>query len=314
MDIALLVAMVILICFFVWFVMTQRSRGASLEVNDGNLREQLLAFREVGEAIQKLTQHQEDAQRLGESLKDLLQAPKLRGTYGEVVLEEMLSRVLPNGIWERQYSITGGERVDCVVKLRDVVVPIDAKFPRDNYMRYIDAESSEERVTHWRAFEEAVKKQIVSIETKYIKPERGTSEFALMFIPSEAIYYEAIAEKNYLGEPSKILEYAQNHHVFPVSPNTFYAFLQVIVLSLRNVEIISGAKKLQEGLSELEKSFAFFYGKYEEIGRRITQTSESYRVGSDHIERYKHRLDSTLQLEGLKDESLQRFPDDSEER
>jgi len=314
MDIALLVAMVILICLFVWFVMTQRSRGASLKVNDGHLREQLLAFREVGEAIQKLTQHQEDAQRLGESLKDLLQAPKLRGTYGEVVLEEMLSRVLPNGIWERQYSITGGERVDCVVKLRDVVVPIDAKFPRDNYMRYIDAESPEERVKHWRAFEEAVKKQIVSIETKYIKPERGTSEFALMFIPSEAIYYEAIAEKNYLGEPSKILEYAQNHHVFPVSPNTFYAFLQVIVLSLRNVEIISGAKKLQEGLSELEKSFAFFYGKYEEIGRRITQISESYRVGSDHIERYKHRLDSTLQLEGLKDESLQRLPDDSGER
>lgn len=314
MDIALLVAMVILIVLFTVFVMTQRSRGDALKVNDGQLREQLLAFREVGEAIQKLTQHQEEAQRLGQSLKDLLQAPKLRGTYGEVVLEEMLSRVLPNGIWERQYPISSGERVDCVVKLRDVVIPIDAKFPRDDYMSYIDAESPEERVTHWRAFEESVKKQIVGIQTKYIKPERGTAEFALMFIPSEAIYYEAIAEKNYLGEPSKILEYAQNHHVFPVSPNTFYAFLQVIVLSIRNVEIISGAKKLQEGLSDLEKSFTFFYSKYEEIGRRINQTSESYRLGSDHIERYKHRLDSTLKLEGVEDESLRRFPENIAEK
>ena len=92
-------------------------------------------------------------------------------------MEEMLDRVLPRGIWDRQYPISGGERVDCVVKYRGVVVPIDAKFPRDDYMRYMDAESQVERMTHWRAFEEAVRRQIVGIQTKYIKPERGTSEF-----------------------------------------------------------------------------------------------------------------------------------------
>jgi DNA recombination protein RmuC len=300
-DFAILGAMVVLIGLFAWFVLTQWSRGPSASVDDVRLREQLLAFKEVGEAIQKLTQQQEEAQRLGQSLKDLLQAPKLRGTYGEAILEEMLGRVLPVGIWERQYSIGGGEKVDCVVKFKDVVVPIDAKFPRDDYMRYVEAESVEERATHWRAFEEAVRKQIASIQTKYIKPENGTSEFALMFIPSEAIYYETIAEKNHLGEPSRIMEYAQDHHVFPVSPNTFYAFLQVVILTIRNVEVFNNARKLQQGLAELQKSFDFFYTKYEEVGRRITQTSEAYRVGNDHVERYKRRLDTTLQLEGFQE-------------
>ena len=314
MDAAILAGISVLIGLFAWFILTQRSGNTPSEVDEGQLKEQLLAFKEVGESIQKLTQQQEEAQRLGQSLKDLLQAPKLRGTYGEVILEELLDRVLPRGIWERQYSISGGERVDCVVKFRDVVVPIDAKFPRDDYMRYMDAESQEERTTHWRAFEEAVRKQIVGIQTKYIKPEKGTSEFALMFIPSEAIYYETIAEKNYLGEPSRISEYAQDHHVLPVSPNTFYAFLQIVVLSIRSVEIISGAKKLQEGLADLQKSFEFFYSKHEEIGRRITQASEAYRVGNDHVERYKHRLDTTLQLEGLHEQSLPRLPEGEEER
>ncbi|MDA0988396.1 MAG: DNA recombination protein RmuC [Chloroflexi bacterium] len=313
MDIAILGAMVVLICLFAWFILTQRSAKAPSKVDDGQLRDQLLAFKEVGEAIQKLTQQQDEAQRLGQSLKDLLQAPKLRGTYGEVILEELLDRVLPKGIWERQYSISGGEKVDCVVKFRDVVVPIDAKFPRDDYMRYMDAESAEDRATHWRAFEDAVRKQIVSIQTKYVKPENGTSEFALMFIPSEAIYYETIAEKNHLGSPSRIQEYAQEHHVLPVSPNTFYAFLQVVVLSIRNVEIISGAKKLQQGLADLQRSFDLFYSKHEEIGRRVTQASEAYRVGNDHVERYKRRLDTTLQLEGFQEQSLPRLPDGEEE-
>jgi DNA recombination protein RmuC len=315
MDIAILGVMVALIGLFAWFILTQRSVNALSKMDDSHLRDQFLAFKEVGEAIQKLTQQQDEAQRLGQSLKDLLQAPKLRGTYGEVILEELLDRVLPKGIWERQYSISGGEKVDCVIKFRNVVVPIDAKFPRDDYMRYVDAESTEDRVTHWRAFEEAVRKQIVSIKTKYVKPENGTSEFALMFIPSEAIYYETIAEKNHLGSPSRIQEYAQEHHVFPVSPNTFYAFLQVVVLSIRNVEIISGAKELQQGLAELQKSFDFFYSKHEEIGRRVTQASEAYRLGNDHVERYKRRLDTTLQLEGFREQSLSRLPEsDGEEK
>ena len=268
-------------------------------------------IKEIGETVHRLAQQQEEAQQLGQSLKDLLQAPKLRGSYGETVLEEMLERVLPMGIWERQYAIDGSERVDCVVRFRDVVVPIDAKFPRDDYARYLQAESEEEKRRRWREFESAVKAQISSIQTKYIKPECGTTEFALMFIPSESIYYETIAEQNHLGQPSAIWQHAQDHHVIPVGPNTFYAFLQVVILSIRNVEIVRNAKQLQQGLATLERDFRLFHDRYQDMGKAIERASEAYRVGDGHIERFKRRLDTTLRLEGLQEE-MPALPDGRE--
>ena len=259
-------------------------------------------IKDMGETIHGIIRQQEDAQKLGQSLKDLLQAPKLRGNYGEAILEEMLEKVLPRGIWERQYLIDGREQVDAVVKMKDVIIPIDAKFPRDDYRRYLDASSPEEREKYWRDYETAVKTQIKSISGKYVKPEKGTAEFALMFIPSEGIYYETIAEKNYLGHPSRIYEYAQENRVIPVSPNTFYAFLQIIIIGVRNLEIIKSAKKLQDGLRAIQKSFESFYRKYEEVGKHIEKAAEAYRVGSGHIETYRRRVDSTLQLKELQED------------
>ncbi len=254
-------------------------------------------IRDMGTTMHKLIQQQEEAQRLGQSLKDILQAPKLRGNYGEVILEEMLDRVLPKGIWERQYLIDGREQVDAIVKIKDIIIPIDAKFPRDDYLKYLEAQSKEEKAVHWKNYENAVKIQIKSIRNKYVKPEKGTSDFALMFIPSEAIYYETIAQKNYLGQPSTIYEYAQENKVIPVSPNTFYAFLQIIVISIHNLEVVKGAKQLQDRLASLSKSFEQFFKKYEEIGKQINNALSAYRTGSNHIERYKRQLDSTLGLE-----------------
>ena len=300
MEITLLLLLLAFLNLCGFYVVLRRIRNSAPGEQSGDeLRDQLLAFKDIGASIQKLTQQQEEAQALGRSLKDLLQTPKLRGTYGEVILEEMLDKVLPKGIWESQFPISGTEKVDCVVKYRDVVVPIDAKFPRDDYLRYLDSESDERRSVHWKAFEEAVKKQILSIESKYVKPETGTAEFALMFIPSEAIYYETIAETNHMGQPAKLLEYAQEHHVIPVSPNTFYAFLQVVILSIRNVQIYSNVKKIQESLVDLQRSFERFYNKYDEMGKRLNQAAEAYRVGNDHVERYRRRLDSTLSVEGF---------------
>ncbi len=331
MEIAILAALIMLIGLVALLLLRGRSGDAAIGVQAA-LRNEFLSFqssihtemnsakqgvesakdvisqnairtleqvKNVGETVQKLIQQQEEAQRLGQSLKDLLQAPKLRGSYGEAILEELLDRVLPRGIWERQYAMEGGEVVDCIVRFRDVVVPIDAKFPRDDYARYLEAESEEEKASRWKSFETAVKTQTASIKSKYIKPERGTTEFALMFIPSEAIYYETIAEKNYLGQPSAISEYAQQNHVLPVGPNTFYAFLQVVILSLRNVEIIKSARQLQEGLARLERDFGLFDDRFQEVGRAIERASDAYRVGSGHVDRYKRRLEEVLHLEAL---------------
>ena len=316
MEILILAALGVLIALVVALLLRVRPSGGSEKI-DASLKgiqeakdvisdhaiKTISEIKGIGETVYKLVQQQEQAEKLGQSLKDLLQAPKLRGSYGEAILEEMLDRVLPSGIWERQYMIDGREMVDCVVRFKDIVVPIDAKFPRDDYMRYMEAPSEEEKTNCWKDFERAIREKITSIESKYVKPEQGTSEFALMFIPSEAIYYETIAEKNHLGEPSSIFEFAQKHHVLPVGPNTFYAFLQIVFLGIRNVEIIRSAKKLQEGLSSLQKSFELFFKKYEDMGKSINRAAEAYRVGNDHIDRYKRRLDETLQLEGLQEET-----------
>ncbi|MCL0044095.1 DNA recombination protein RmuC [Dehalococcoidia bacterium] len=266
-------------------------------------------IKDIGHTVYKLVQQQEEAEKLGQSLKDLLQAPKLRGSYGEAILEEMLDRVLPRGIWERQFVINGKEVVDCVVRFKDVVVPIDAKFPRDAYIRYLEVSSPSDKARYWKDFERAIKAKVTSIESKYVKPEMGTSEFALMFIPSEAIYYETIAERNQLGEPSSILEFAQKHHVLPVSPNTFYAFLQIVALGIRNVEIIRNARELQQGLSSLQRNFRLFSERFEQVGKNIETASEAYRIGRGHIERYQRTLYHTLQLETLHEEIEQDLND-----
>ena len=263
-----------------------------------NARKTLEHINSMNKAVGSLVTQQEKAEKLGQSLEYLLQAPKLRGNYGETVLEEMLERILPNkAMWERQYTIEGGEKVDAVVKYKDVVIPIDSKFPKDDYQKYIASSDPEEKRRHWANYEKALKVEINSIKDKYIKPEKGTTEFALLFIPSESIYYETIAEKNFLGDPCQIYEYATERKVVPVSPNTFYAFLHVVMLGVRNIEIAREAKKLQEALSKVEKDFGLFYGKFETIGKALDNASKAYQTGDGHVKRFKKNLDLTLKLD-----------------
>ena len=250
----------------------------------------------MGGALERMLKQQEEAQALGNSLKYLLQTPKLRGNYAEEILEDMLERVLP-GLWRKQYAIEGSERVDAAVIYRDTVIPIDAKFPREIYERYLRAENEAEKKKNWKLYEDGLKIQINSIKSKYIKPHKGTADFALMFIPSESIYYETIAERNYLDDRSDIYEYARNNKVVPVSPNTFYAFLQVILMGIRNVEVMKSAKKLQKALVKIERNFRLFYQKYEEIGASIDKASNAYKTGDTHINRFKGNVDDIIKLD-----------------
>jgi len=134
-----------------------------------------------------------------------------------------------------------------------------------------------------------------------------------MFIPSESIYYETIAERNYLGESCGIYEYARNNKVIPVSPSTFYAFLQVIIMGIRNMDIMKSAKKLQEALVKIERNFRRFYQKYEEIGVAIDRANNAYKMGDTHIKRLKGNVDSTIQLDLPETKTSQKsLPDSSE--
>ncbi|MCK4462963.1 MAG: DNA recombination protein RmuC, partial [Candidatus Omnitrophica bacterium] len=203
MEMVILILLVILIFLVLSAMFRTRDFGLAMENTKRELEtsknlisdhaiKTLDTIKDMGSTIEKIMQQQKEAQELGNSLKYLLQTPKLRGTYGEEILEEMLDRILPKGIWEKQYPIDENERVDAVIKYKDVIIPIDAKFPREIYEKYLDAEGDEEKKRNWKAYEEGLKVQINSIKNKYMKPHKGTTDFVLMFIPSESIYYETI--------------------------------------------------------------------------------------------------------------------------
>ncbi|MBN1353925.1 MAG: DNA recombination protein RmuC [Candidatus Omnitrophica bacterium] len=268
----------------------------SKDVISGHAVETLKTIKDMGRTVEKIVEQHREAQELGNSLKYLLQTPKLRGNYGEEILEEMLERVTPT-MWERQYNLGEGERVDAVVKYKNIIIPIDAKFPRETYEKYLNSESGEDKKRNWKLYEDVIKGQMNSIKGKYIKPDAGTSDFALMFIPSESIYYETMAEKNYAGEPCLIYEYARKSKVIPVSPNTFYIFLQIILLGVRNIDIMKNAKKLAEALEKIDKNFKQFYARYEEIGSSIEKAKKAFEISDGHIKRFKSNIEATLKLE-----------------
>ncbi|KUO50114.1 MAG: hypothetical protein APF76_06510 [Desulfitibacter sp. BRH_c19] len=258
---------------------------------------------EMQSTIEKVISQQEEANKLGQSLKDVLAMPKLRGNYGEIILEDLLEKILPCGMWERQYKISDGCVVDVVVKYKDLLVPIDAKFPRDNYLKYLECDQKQDKDQYWKLFERDLLNQIKET-AKYVQPEHGTADFALMFIPSEAVYYETIADKNFYGQTSRIAEALEKQKVIAVSPKNFYAFLQIVLTSMRNLEVLNHAREVQKKLAKLQKKYGHFYSNYEKIGLELSKAFEAYKIGDRHIGLYKKELDEILEIEEVENENV----------
>ena len=216
---------------------------------------------EVKENIGKLSKACDQIFEVGKNiatLQEILQPPKLRGGLGEQFLGELLSQILPPEFFTLQYSFSSGERVDAVVKLGEHLVPIDSKFPLDNFRRLIESKTDEDRKASQKMFNRDVKKHIDDIASKYIVPQEGTYDFALLYIPAENVYYETITKDDSFGEEKGILSYALNKRVIPVSPNSFYAYLQVIVLGLKGLKIEEHAREIQSLLGGLGKDLKDF--------------------------------------------------------
>ncbi|MBI4609467.1 MAG: DNA recombination protein RmuC, partial [Candidatus Rokubacteria bacterium] len=169
-------------------------------------------------------------------LEQILKSPKVRGGLGETFLENLLAQMLPREHYALQHAFSTGDRVDAAVRIGDRLVPVDAKFPLENFRRMLD-ETDEDRRRQWRrAFARDVKARVDEIAKKYILPDEGTFDFALMYVPAENVYYEIVV-KDEAAEDESVAAYALGRRVIPVSPNSFYAYLAVIVLGLRGLRI-----------------------------------------------------------------------------
>lgn len=208
------------------------------------------------------------------SLQDILKAPKLRGGLGELLLEELLRQILPEDHFALQYTFQSGVIVDAVIILGQGMIPVDAKFPLENFQRILDSGNEEKSHQAKKMFIQDVKKHIDQIATKYILPEEGTFEFALMYIPAENIYYETIIKDDMQDESLSL--YAIQKKVIPVSPNSFYAYLQAIVRGLKGMRIERTAKIILESLGQLETEFGKCIAEFEKTGSHLSNAHGSY--------------------------------------
>src|SRR6478736_544415 len=230
--------------------------GAQLADRNADVDRRLEAMTSTLDRRLESTSHTtgEIQRRLGElgrandlkRLEQALRPPKARGGFGELLLENLLRDRLPATAFALQYGFSGGERVDAVIKV-DRLVPIDSKFPLDNFERMLAAENDIERQQHEKLFGRDVKSHVDAIASKYIRPDEGTYDFAFMYLPSEAIYYELAC-----GRTGALLAYAHDKRVLPVSPTTLTAYLQVIVLGLKGLQIEQHAQEVMAYCTRLQ--------------------------------------------------------------
>ena len=181
--------------------------------------------------------------------------------------------------------------MDAVVKLGEKLVPIDSKFPLDNFRRIIESKTEDERKASQRLFYKDVKKHIDDIASKYIVPKEGTYDFALLYIPAENVYYETITKDESFGEEKGILNYALNKKVIPVSPNSFYAYLQVIILGLKGLKIEEHAREIQTLLVGLGKELKEFQEDFRLVGKHITDARNRFDEARGRLEKFTFRLE-----------------------
>ena len=297
-GIVIIVLLVILIGLFLWDRLRGRQRlkeqGDALSRIVGEKVEGSIAvFGDVRERLGELTQRAKDIQEVGKnvsSLQELLRAPKFRGGFGELLLERLLADILPTGSYSLQYTFKGGETVDAVVRIGGKLVPIDSKFPLEDFERVVAAESEEEQVALRKQFIRNIKKHIDEV-TKYILPEEDTFDFALMYIPAENIYYETVIRGT---EESDLFSYSIEKRVVPVSPNSFYAYLQVIVQGLKGLHFEKAAGEILSYVGRLQSDFGDFQQDYEVMGGHIRHAATKY----DEASRKLNRLGDKLQLAG----------------
>src|SRR6266498_3146877 len=243
---------------------------------------------EVGIATKEMLDRAKDLARLEQALRP----PKARGGFGELLLENLLRDRLPPAAYEMQHTFDSGERVDALV-LVDRSIPIDSKFPLDNYNRLVEAESDDERTLAERQFGRDVKQHIDAIAAKYIRPDEGTYDFAFMYIPVEAVYYELAC-----GKTGALLSYAHERRVFPVSPTTFTAYLQVIALGLRGMQIEQHAHEVMAYVADLQRDFGRFADDFDKIGTHIGHAQSKYHEAGKRLDRLETKLERAAEERG----------------
>jgi DNA recombination protein RmuC len=253
----------------------------------------------AGRYISQVAKEIGQMSELGQSMRDLqvfLQSPKLRGNIGEQVLKDLIAQAFPKGSFHLQYSFKSGDKVDAAIKTSAGILPIDSKFPMENFKKMTTAETKTERTAAKRQFKNDVRKHIRDIAKKYILPEEDTLDFAFMYLPSEMVFYE-------VANDSELLEYARKSRIYPVSPNTLYVHLQTVLLSFEGQKIEARSRQVFQMLRAIQKDYEKTEGLLSVLGRHLNNAYNQMNNVVSSFNLLGQKLSSTQALgEGKKED------------
>jgi DNA recombination protein RmuC len=271
---------------------TQNLHSSSGEINQrldnaaklyGELRNQLGQLHQANTQIQAMVKDVS-------TLQDILRPPKLRGGMGEVLLENLLREILPPEHYSVQHRFRSGDIVDAIIRLKEGHVPVDAKFPLENFRRMLEATDDDTRRAARKEFARNVRKHIDDIHAKYILTEEGTFPFALMYIPAENVYYETIIKSDDEDSEKALYAYATSQQVMPVSPNSFYAYLLTLAQGFRGMRIEERARDIISHLNRLRLELEKFGEDFRKVGMHLTNAQTRFGEAEKRLTRFEEKL------------------------
>jgi len=261
----------------------------TLQENTKQLNERLDTAARVIRDVEKEVGQMSEIGRNMRELQDFLKSPKLRGNIGEQVLKDLIAQMFPKNSFHLQYEFKSGEKVDAAIQTDAGILPIDSKFPMENYQKMVKATEKPEKEMFEKEFVRDVKKHIDAISKKYILPSEGTMDFALMYIPSESVYYEIVNQ-------IEVLDYARRSRVYMVSPSTLYAHLQTILLSFEGKKIESKSKELFTLLRSIQIDYEKIDENMATLGKHINNAYSQFGNVLSGFSNLGQKLNSTKNL------------------
>lgn len=255
--------------------------GQSLASTAGTLQQVGVQLGQLSESARQML----EVGRNVAGLQEILRPPQLRGGIGELLLDRLLAQILPSASFQMQYRFRTGDTVDAIIRLGDGLVPVDSKFPLDNFARALETDDAGEKRHALRAFVRDVKGHIDAVARKYILPAEGTFDFALMYIPAENVYYECIVKSDGLAGDDTLSAYALERRVIPVSPCSFYGYLNALVLGLRGLQVQENARRIVDHLQQLQRDFSRFREDFETLGNHISHAKGKHEQLSRQVDR-----------------------------
>jgi len=257
-----------------------------LHNNSKALNERLDNAARVISDVQKNIGEMSEIGRNMRELQDFLKSPKLRGNIGEQVLKELLSQMLPKQSFFLQYAFKNGSIVDAVIKTSAGIIPIDSKFPMENFKKMHSSTDDASKKKADKDFKSDVKHHINAISQKYIVTAEGTIDYALMYVPSESVYYEIV-------NIADLYDYSLKVRVLPVSPMTFYAYLQAILMGFEGQKVSQKAREILSAIRGIQKDYEKVSENIDTLGRHISNSNNMMSQVQTGFDRLGNQITAT---------------------